>query len=124
GIASGSLTNWQEIGAYIRDLSQLTEADLKILRILYDSQNQLFQVSNFSINPNDFTQKMPEVLEAVDKAKLSKDDFYARCSRLNGFGLALEVQRNDGRFAPWEHCFRMTGRGYELVKMLALQESL
>ena len=117
GMTSGPLTNWEEVAAYIRDLSRLTDADIAILRILHDSQARIFQDPSQITNPNNFTEKMPELLKAVDESKIPHDDFYARCARLNGFGLALEVQRSN-RYAPGEHCFRMTGRGYELMKML------
>lgn len=115
---SGTLTPWDEIAAYIRDLSQLTELDITVLRILYDTQRRVFQEPSQVTNPNNFTDKMPELLKKVDMAKISHDDFYARCARLSGFGLALEVQRNDARYAPSEHCFRLTGRGYDLTTML------
>jgi hypothetical protein len=120
GMTLGPLTKWEDVSAYIRDLSQLTEADLAVLRILYDFQARAFEDSGPKrrTDPNSFTQQMPDLMKALDERKISHDEFYSRCARLSGFGLTLEVQRNDGRYAPKEHCFRMTGRGYELMTML------
>jgi hypothetical protein len=42
----------------------------------------------------------------------------SRCARLTGFGLALEVQRNASYQGPGDHCFRITGKAADLLRML------
>lgn len=109
----------REASAYIRDLAQLTEADVLAMSLLYEAQaDVLSAVGKVPTDPNPYTERLVRVLEAVDAAGMSRDDFYARCSRLNGFGLAIEVQRNNAREAPGDHCFRLTGRGARLMRLL------
>ena len=89
-IAQGS--NLSEAAAYIRDLAQLTEADIGALQILHGVQGELLS-AEVTTDPNPYTQRITGVLEAVDQAGFARDEFYARCSRLTGFGFALEVNR-------------------------------
>ncbi len=88
------------------------------MRILNSVQAPLFVGGVLSTDPNPYTELITRVLTAVDQAGISRDDFYSRCSRLNGFGLAIEVMRNNGRMAPDDHCFRLTKRGARLVEMM------
>jgi hypothetical protein len=107
-----------EAAAYIRDLAQLAEADIAALRILHNIQRDLVSGPGMTTDPNPYTQRIKEVLEAVDRAEIPRDEFYARCSRLSGFGLALEVMRNNGRMAPGDHCFRVTKRATRLLELI------
>lgn len=111
-------TDLSEATAFVRDLAQLTEADLQAIHILYNVQKELVDAPTVTTDANPYTETIRYVLSAVDVARISRDDFYARCSRLNGFGLALEVQRNEGRFGPADHCFRLTKRAATLVRLL------
>lgn len=108
----------QEASAYIRDLAQLSEADIEAMRILYSIQSPLFIDGAVPTNPNPYTEVIDKVLAAVDRTRVSREEFYSRCSRLNGFGLAIEVMRNNNRMSPGDHCFRLTKRGARLVEIL------
>ena len=88
------------------------------MQILYSVQAPIFCSGTVPTDPNPYTERIKDVLKAVDHAAISREEFYARCSRLNGFGLAIEVQRNDGRMAPGDHCFRLTSRGARLINMI------
>ena len=114
-------TTWDDAASYIRDISQLGEEDIQALRILYSVQKDIYALRTYSTDPNPYTEKIKEVVTAVDRSGLSRDDFYSRCSRLSGFGLALEVQRNDGRMSPGDHCFRLTKRGVQLLELIKQQ---
>ena len=70
-------------------------------------------------DPNPFTEKAQELLKAAGEAGFHRDDFYAYCRRLEGFGLAMEVPRNTSRMAPGDYCFRPTRKGLELLRLLA-----
>jgi hypothetical protein len=111
--------NWDDASAYIRDIAQLGESDIEVLKILYSIQKDLFIGKHLPRDPNSYTAKNNEVLELADQSGIPRDEFYSRCSRLNGFGLAIEVQRNEGRVAPSDHCFRLTTRGRELVSIIS-----
>jgi ACT domain-containing protein len=63
-------------------------------------------------------EKINDVLDAIKRAGLSRDEFYARCGRLSGFGLVAEVKRNDMRMSIEDYCYRVTGRGAQLVEMI------
>lgn len=107
-----------EAAAFVRDLAQLTEADLQAINILYKVQGPLVDAPVVTTDVNRYTESVNEVFAAVDAARIPRDDFYARCSRLHGFGLALEVQRNEVRYGPADHCFRLTKRAATLVRLL------
>lgn len=117
--AESSAVSWEDVSAYIIDLSQLGESDLEALKILYSAQSKALSEGNFSTDPNPFTALLGDVHKAVDQFGMSRDEFYSRCSRLGGFGLCLEVQRNDVRMGPGDHCFRLTGRGKKLISMIS-----
>jgi hypothetical protein len=116
----GNPRSSEDASAYIRDLAQLGEGDIEAMRILHSIQAPLFVGKVVSTDPNPYTALITQVLTAVDQAGISRDDFYSRCSRLNGFGLAIEVMRNDRRMALGDHCFRLTKRGARLVEMISL----
>jgi hypothetical protein len=112
-------TSWDDAAAYIRDIAQLGDRDIKALQILYSVQKDLFLGRNLALDPKSYTEKNGEVLKLAHESGMPRDDFYSRCSRLNGFGLAIEVQRNDARVSPNDHCFRLTTRGRELVSIIS-----
>lgn len=112
-----------ETAAFIRDLARLTELDITALRILYRVQKDVVSAGPVPTDPNPYTERITGVLEAVDAANISRDDFYARCSRLTGFGLALEVSRNTMRQKPGDHCYRITARGHRLLQLMSLTET-
>jgi hypothetical protein len=89
------------------------------MSLLYEAQADVVSaVGIVPTDPNPYTERLVRVLEAVDAAGIPRDEFYARCSRLNGFGLAIEVPRNNAREAPGDHCFRLTGRAARLMRLL------
>ena len=70
-------------------------------------------------DPNEFTLLIAGFLRRTDELRINRDDVYSRCSRLSGFGLAVEVPRVDTRMSLSEHCFRPTQRGLSLLRLLA-----
>ena len=111
--------SWDDAATYIRDLAQLGDRDIQALQILYSVQKDLFLGKHLALDPNSYTEKNNEVLQLADESGMPRDEFYSRCSRLNGFGLAIEVQRNESRVSPGDHCFRITTRGRELVSIIS-----
>lgn len=110
--------NWDEISEFIRDLSELGEADIETLSVLCTAQKRLFTQGPMTTDPNAYTYLHKNVLQKVDQQGIPHEEFYSRCARLNSYGLVFEVQRNPTRMKPGEHCFRVTSRGRKLFEML------
>jgi hypothetical protein len=110
---------WEEAGEFIRDLERLTDDDLRALSLLWRVQ-QAGQLTDgeMSTDANHYTSTWTEVLSHVGQARITRDDWYSRCGRLVGFGLANEVQRNPTHQSPSDACFRITGRAVRLMSLL------
>ncbi len=106
--------------ALIRDLAELRTADVEALDILFENQHDLIYIlrNENRLDPNPFTRRNAQVLREVDRRGIPQDEYYSRCSRLSGFGLALEVPRVDTQMALGEQCYRLTIRGERLVSIL------
>ena len=115
---AGEGVPWDEVAAYIRDLSQLTRADLLALNILYEVQEALVLEQQGPLDPHPFVRELPKLMLAVQESGMSREDFYSRCGRLSGFGLAIETQRIEARMGLGDHSFRITLRGKRLVSSL------
>ena len=123
-LGKASLRTWEDAAAFIRDLAELGEADIQALKILDSVQSDLLDdevkwpINVHSYDPNLFTVRHQRVLDLIDERGIQREEFYSRCSRLTGFGLTLEVPRNETRVAPGDYCFRLTLRGKRLLSML------
>jgi hypothetical protein len=128
-ILVGSLTanDWEqpdaEIRTMVRDVAQLGEQDIRVLDML-GAVFLRVMFGNYQLNdPNPFTEKMEAIRNAIVRTGLHRDDFYSTCSRLAGFGLAIEELRNTGRMNPTDRCFRPTRRGMALLTYLGTPET-
>jgi hypothetical protein len=110
-------TDWDEVASYIRDIAQLSDQDIEALKILYSAHEPLLSGKTVDLNPNNFVDRMKYVTQAIQTAKIEPDEFYSRCSRLNGFGLAIEVQ-NTPNVSFGRYCYRPTMRGTRLITMI------
>ena len=108
----------EEAPAYIRQLSELGQADIDVLKILYDTQGHLLVESQRTFEAFQFESTMQTVFARLNEAHIHRDDFYARCARLQGFGLALWVAFGTALAGPNEYTFRLTLRGKSLVEIL------
>jgi len=108
-----------DLVGFIRDLSSLTEGDVKALQFLAHLFRDQIRERPEMDDPNEFTMLIGSYLRGIAGMNVHPDDFYSRCSRLTGFGLATEVGRNPTRMAPKDHCFRPTRGGLRLLKLLA-----
>jgi hypothetical protein len=109
--------NWDEVASYIRDIAQLSDQDIEALKILYSVYAPLFSGETIDLNPNQFVDRMKYVTQAIQEARIQPDEFYSRCSRLNGFGLAIEVQKTPN-VGFGQYCYRPTARGKRLITMI------
>lgn len=108
-----------DLAAYIRDLAALGESDIQALDFLSDIFKDTIRARPDMSDPNDFTLLMGSYTRGIAELKIAPDDFFSRCLRLSGFGLATEVQRNEFRMSLQDHCFRPTRRGLRLLKLMA-----
>jgi hypothetical protein len=111
---------WDEASALIRDLNQLTDSDVEVLRLLFRFQSRLVkQAKPTSDDPryDRLQETVPGLLREVAKGGHSRHEFYSRASRLTGFGLAIQLNQPQVRL-PWEPGFAITARGVRLVELL------
>jgi len=109
----------EDVGAMIRDISQLGVRDLEALTILRTVHAAaIAHTPNFH-DPNAFSGETATLMCQADAAGFHRDDFLSACERLRGFGLAAEVQRNNSRMAQEEFCYRPTRRGLAVLDYLA-----
>lgn len=99
-ILTGSLTpnQWadpsEDIGVMIRDIAQLGEKDLEVLRILASVHASAISHAPNLNDPDSFSRETPTLKRRVAESRIHPDDFLAICERVRGFGLAAEVLRN------------------------------
>jgi hypothetical protein len=108
---------WEECEAFLQDVARVTEADLRVLEILADVQGDLANRGHMPLLPNEYRSRLSLLLVRADRS-FPREDFYSRCARLSGFGLAMEVPRVNTAVGPSDHCFRVTSRGLQLLVLL------
>lgn len=113
---------FEDAAFFVRALDDLSEDDIKVLNHLYKYQGDLVK-ENHHVDYNRLTERtrIESVLRNVGDLKIQMDEFYARCARLSGYGLALPVERNT-KFDPSEYMFRITLIGKRLIEILAAAE--
>jgi hypothetical protein len=132
----GNEQSWQDAAAFIRDIAELSDADVEALRILDIAQNDIFTGTRKWSLSFECSKRKAAVLAAVDSAGMNREDFFSRCLRLSGFGLALMIQEPDAGMvvapngepvtygpqtsepSPEDMGFRMTERGRKLISMV------
>jgi len=108
----------EDLASYIRDLAQLGEDDVQMLRLLRNAYKDVFKNDPSLRDPNRFTQHNDSFKHAADKLNIHPDDRLALGARLSGFGLAFEgVAQMEGHF------FRPTRRGFYLLSLLEAAET-
>ena len=112
---------WEDVEAFIRTLDEIGEADIKVLSYLYKFQSEFFKGDKL-IDYNLIFSNMGQLLGNIETTTgMSKDEFYARCSKLSGYGLVLNVERRKDVVPPSDYSYRLTKLGKRL--MMALQAS-
>ncbi len=107
-----------DLATLIRDVSQLTDEDIRVLGILRSVYADVLAQQPYVHDPNAYTEKIGELRHAIVNSKLHSDDFQAICQRLSGFGLVAEVLRNPSRMNLNDFCYRPTRRGLKLLKLI------
>ncbi len=109
----------EDAAYFIRAIDELSEDDIKVLGHLYEHQKDLVHEKH-QVDYNSFfnNHRNEKLLRSVGSLGMTMEDFYGRCGRLNGYGLALPLERNTN-FDPSEFAFRITWLGKKLIEMLA-----
>jgi hypothetical protein len=113
--------DWDEVGTLIRDLSQFTEGDIKALDVLVSVYARFVSVNERTpILATAFQDSIDEQVKAYRAAGFAWDEFYSRCARLVGFGLAIQVRMSQRPSLQHdsEYIFRPTQRGKRLCQAL------
>ena len=109
---------WDESAGFMRDLHELSKEEIQTLDVLNEVLGDLYSSDRTHYNPNSFTERHAQLHEVLHTREIPFEDFYARCLRLSGFGLTIEVERNRSRVPQGQYCFRLTNRGKRLISML------
>jgi hypothetical protein len=115
----------EDAASFIRALDELSEDDLKVLAHLHQHQGEIVQ-ENHAMPYNSFFQdnRMRIMLEQAANLGIQMDEFYARCGRLTGYGLAIPLERRPDSVGPDSFAFRITLLGKRLILILLNAERI
>lgn len=113
-----------DLASYIQDVEQLGERDFVALKVLNKVMNKPAD-PNRDIHPNDFIQRRQELAVQLAQAlggdfegQFSREEGYDACNRLQGFGLAHELDVAPRQVPVGDYCFRASRRGLMLLKLI------
>jgi len=112
---------YEDAASFIRALDELSEDDIKVLKHLYNHQSHRVKERHAMLF-NEFFQndEMRNMLADARNLGMQMDEFYSRCNRLSGYGLALQLSASHGSMGdPNDFAFRLTLLGKRLVDILA-----
>jgi hypothetical protein len=137
GNALRSEAEIHDLAAFVQTVEQLGERDITVLKVLNLVMNKPKDWQDQSgnatprLHPNTFTQRAQELdFEIAQVLKdhppsqnppgqwFSHEEGYAVCARLQGFGLAHELQLSPRQVPIGDYCFRPSTRGLRLLKLL------
>jgi hypothetical protein len=115
-----------DLASYIQDVERLGERDFVALKVLNKVMNPTRGGSTRDIHPNEFIQRRQELATEMAKAlggafeepSFSREEGYDACNRLQGFGLAHEIDISARQVPIGEYCFRPSRRGLVLLKLV------
>ena len=123
----------QDVASFIQTIEQLNERDLTVLRVLNRVMNKVGDwkpapttEGTATVHPNNFIQRASELSEqiavalhqSVAKSWYSREQGYSICNRLQGFGLAHEIETQQRELPLTNYCFRLSIQGTQLLKLL------
>jgi hypothetical protein len=134
GNALKSETQVQDVMTFVQTVEQLGERDITVLKVLNRTMNKegdWRKESNptgsvWKIHPNVFMQRQQELAVQVaialgqqtDGNTFPREHGYEICTRLQGFGLAHEIEVSPREVPIGNYCFRLSNRGITLLKLL------
>ncbi len=135
GSALRSEDQIQDVASFIQTIEQLNERDITVLKVLNtimnkagDWKSQMNSVTGnvMKNHPNTFIQRAQELTVQIAMAlgQPTENDQYTReigygvCCRLQGFGLAHEIQLQARELPLANYSFRLSTEGLMLLKLL------
>ncbi len=124
-----------DVATFVQIIEQMNERDVNVLKVLnrvmnkegdWKPQSSPLQI-NEKVHPSVFIQRAQELSLAVATALgqddvgtsyFSREEGYMVCTRLQGFGLAHEVQVSDREVPVSNYSFRLSVQGVRLLKLL------
>jgi hypothetical protein len=129
-----SLEKIEDLASFIRDTELLGEQDIAVLITLDKVMNKdsdWGSPATGSLHPNIFIQRRRELAKQValtlgmngdfdsnDGRSFSHEEGYSVCARLQGFGLAHEIELSAREVPIGDYCFRPSKRGLMLLRLL------
>ncbi len=88
----------EDLSSFVREVAYLDDGDIQMLQVIEEIYRPIRNRPDMS-DPNEFTLLIAGFYRRTDALRISRDDVHARCSRLSGFGLAVEVLRSETRMS-------------------------
>jgi len=135
GNALRSETQIQDVATFIQTLEQLNERDVAVLKVLNKIMNKEGDWKpQATPNVGDVMKLHPSTLIArtqelavqialalgqkTEKNAFTREEGYGICTRLQGFGLAHEIETQARELPVTNYCFRLSAQGIKLLKLL------
>lgn len=114
-----------DLASYIQDVERLGERDFVTLKVLNAVMNKPANPTR-DIHPTHFIERRQELAVQLARAlggefegpSFSREEGYDACNRLQGFGLAHEIELSPRQVPVGEYCFRPSRRGLMLLKLI------
>lgn len=114
-----------DLASFIQDVEQLGERDFVVLKVLNMVMNKRTDPTR-DIHPNEFIQRRQELAVQLAIAlggepqgpSFNREEGYDACNRLQGFGLAHEIDVEPRQVPVGNYCFRPSRRGLMLLKLI------
>lgn len=128
----------QGLASFIRDVEVLGELDVTVLKILNTVMNKPGDWNQYprphkTLHPNTFIHRRQEMavqiaealgqktdLQSNNALPFSREEGYSVCARLQGFGLAHEIELSAREVPIGDYCFRPSKRGLILLKLIGV----
>lgn len=114
----------RDLTTFIQDVERLGDEDIDALKILHKVMTHAKWDIKKPLHPNEFIQRTQELMTQATHEqekggeRLDREDFYSHCARLQGFGLAIEIDSPHRQVPTGDFCFRPSRRGYVLLQLL------
>jgi hypothetical protein len=133
GNALRSASQIQDVTSFIQTLEHLNERDLLALKVLNKVMNResdwrspTSSHDTWKVHPNVFSQRAQDLSfqialalgQRVETNLYSREIGYGICARLQGFGLAHEVETETRELPLTSYAFRPSTHGLVLLKLL------
>lgn len=135
GNALRSETTIQDLVSFVQTIEQLNERDLTVLKVLNQVMNKEsdWKSSPYSVDghikklhPSNMIARRQELTvqialalgQGVEKNTFSREEGYSICNRLQGFGLAHEIDAQPRELPLTDYVFRLSNQGARLLKLM------